>query len=158
MEGRHHQPALSLVALPVEEQQRGAAERELEEDVRLSGPHDIRRSREDLLDRVRVVEEDARRRVQKPKGELVAVAGSALSEVAERVAHVPVDLHRRVLFRAWGKDGQGTPPWSRLNNGVTLPDVEGLASRSERARRRTAQGLARGADFVANFDFPIDRA
>ena len=84
VEGREQQPALLHVRIAVEQDQGVRAHQRLEHPGALAGVQDVGRSGEDLLDLIRLGEDDERRRERKADREALAVALTAALGEGER--------------------------------------------------------------------------
>ena len=103
VERGEHQLALLHVGAAVEQDHRVVADDRLQDAGALARSQHVRRSREHLLDLVRLRDHHERRREREPQREALAVAGPVALEVGERARPEADHLDRRGVGRARGK-------------------------------------------------------
>ena len=115
VERRQHQLALRHVGVLVEQQHRVAAEHRQQHHVRLAGMQQPRVAREDLLDRVRIGNEDPRALVGDLQREHVAVAARAVLQHRRRPGDPASGLKRARRARARRRERDGVSTVQRLS-------------------------------------------
>ena len=99
VERRQHHPAMLVVRLPVERQDRARTDDRFQLAVRHAGLHELRISREDLAQLARRGREHEPAEADEPDREQIAVAIVPALERRHRIAHVGQRLHDRGLGR-----------------------------------------------------------